>query len=210
MSAWRTGARVLLGAGLLAAALLGQGRAGYLLPGEEEPGEPISDPSPQRFSVCLLYGCRRIAETGLTGAQWGRIRDLFLPPAANPAEERKRIARAVGLFEALVGRRLGTDGDRGGGWRGLFTTAPQQDCIDESTNTTTYLRILVGAGLLRWHSVGTPVSRGHVIFGHPHTTAVITDTATGEDYAVDSWFLDNGRPAVIVPMSAWRRGWRPR
>jgi hypothetical protein len=180
------------------------------LPGEDEPGELIADPSPQRFSVCLLYGCRRIAEMGLTRAQWGRIRGLFTPPARHAAQERERIARAIGVMETLVGERLGTAGDRGGGWRGLFTISPQQDCIDESTNTTAYLRIMADAGMLRWHTIEAPVSRGHVIFGHPHTTAVVMDTATGTDYAVDSWFLDNGQPALIIPLSAWRRGWRPR
>ena len=46
----------------------------------------------------------------------------------------------------------------------------QMDCIDESTNSTTYLRILAGAGLLRWHRVEARVTRGFFIFGWPHTT----------------------------------------
>jgi hypothetical protein len=200
--------RALPRAFLFGASLLGHAPAADL-PGEEEPREPIADPSPQRFSVCLLHGCRRVAEMGLTGAQWGRIRGLFSPPARDAAQERERIARAIGVMETMVGKRLGTDRDRGGGWRGLFTTSPQQDCIDESNNSTTYLRIMADAGVLRWHTIEAPVTRGHVIFGHPHTTAVVGDAATGEDYAVDSWFRDNGQPAVIVPLSAWRRGWRP-
>lgn len=88
--------------------------AAVLLPGQEGPGEPVADPSPRRFSVCLLHGCRRIAETGLTPVQWGPIRDLFFPPARDAAAERERIARAIGLMETLVSGCPGAAGERGG------------------------------------------------------------------------------------------------
>ena len=38
----------------------------------------------------------------LSDAEWGRVRTLMSPPAANAAEERARAAQAIGLLEALV------------------------------------------------------------------------------------------------------------
>ena len=32
---------------------------------------------------------------------------------------------------------------------------------------------------------------------------------TGQKYAVDSWFEDNGHPAHIVPLIEWKKGWKP-
>src|SRR3546814_6495417 len=42
-----------------------------------------------------------------------------------------------------------------------------------------------------------------------HNTAVVVDHATGISYAVDSWFFDNGTPAVVLPLVVWRSGWDP-
>ncbi len=62
------------------------------------------------------------------------------------------------------------------------------NCIDESTNTTTYLRLFVQGGLMRWHTVEDRATRGWFLFGLPHTTAVMRERASKLRYAVDSWF----------------------
>jgi hypothetical protein len=43
----------------------------------------------------------------------------------------------------------------------------------------------------------------------PHTTAVIEETASGDRYAVDSWFLDNGQPPYIARLEVWKAGGAP-
>lgn len=70
------------------------------------------------------------------------------------------------------------------------------DCVDQATNSTTYLRLFAGDGLLDWHTVGPILKRGHILWGIPHATAVIVESASGEAWAVDSWYLDNGLPAL--------------
>ena len=126
-----------------ARALEAQGRSVVHL----EIGEPDFD-TPQH-----------IIEAGIEALRSGATH--YGPAAGLPelrqavAEERNRIARAIGLFETLIGPKNGTLGDlamnppdapqspRGG----------QLDCISESTNSTTYLKQLEASGLLRWHSV---------------------------------------------------------
>jgi hypothetical protein len=88
----------------------------------------------------------------------------------------------------------------------------QLDCVDESTNSTTYLRMMERDGLLRYHRVGSRAARarsGGFIIGWPHFTAVIEEIASGEKWAVDSWFRNNGEPPEVVPLSLWRTGWEP-
>lgn len=64
-------------------------------------------------------------------------------------------------------------------------------------------------GLLRFHHVEDTETRGgFLIFGR-HSTAAIRDIASGKLYAVDSWFFDNGVPAVVLPLEVWQNGWRP-
>jgi len=168
----------------------------------------ITDPTPARFSVCSEHTCQRVAVVGLHPEQWQRERRLFLSPPLDAVQERERIAQAIALMEAMVGPLTGTEHDKGRNFQGVGV-AGQMDCIDESTNTTTYLTMLLKDGLLKWHSVEDRATRGFFIFGWPHTTAVIRETGSGALFAVDSWFLDNGAEPFILPLAMWTQGWKP-
>lgn len=172
--------------------------------------QPVSGPAPipERLAVCSGHGCANVDTVNLSTVEWRAVRALFDPHADNPAAERRQIARAIALIERFVGPKTGTDGDKGGTFAGLFE-AGQMDCIDESTNTTVYLRLFVAGNLLRWHAVGADATRGYFLFGWPHTTAVIREKNSGDEYAVDSWFFDNGAEPVIIPLAQWLTGWNP-
>jgi hypothetical protein len=159
----------------------------------------------ETIAVCFGHGCSSIAEATLDEHERAGIHELF-SEGRDAARERDEIGSAIALFESIVGAKTGTAADRartGLAWPG------QMDCIDESTNSTTYLAFLARAGLLRWHFVGKPATRGWLLFGWPHTTAVIRDIATNRAFAVDSWFFDNGIPPVVIPLESWKRGWVP-
>ncbi|OQA33613.1 MAG: hypothetical protein BWY57_01061 [Betaproteobacteria bacterium ADurb.Bin341] len=170
--------------------------------------EVITDPSPEHFSVCFGHTCTEIISLKLDPGSWNSIRSLFAHPAATPEAERKLIARAIARFEQIVGPLSDTTFDA------PENDAPERgygmDCIDESTNTTTYLRLLAKAGLLRWHRVEAPATRGWFMLGAPHSTAVLRERHSGLLWAVDSWFFANGEPPVLLPLEEWRNGWRPR
>ena len=174
------------------------------------PAQTAADPipTPQRIPICSGYGCLNIDIVQLSDAEWRSVRTLFVPRAENPADERQQIARAIAQLEKIIGPKTETEHDKGGTFPGLFQ-AGQMDCIDESTNTTIYLRLLVANDLLRWHEVGPDATRGYFLFGWPHTTATVQEKSSGDEYAVDSWFFDNGVEPVIIPLKLWRDGWRP-
>lgn len=161
------------------------------------------------FEACHRQGCTEHTTVRLAAEEVQSIFKAFGPPAAIAKQERAAIARAISRFEQIVGPRTGTDRDLGGTFPGAFR-AGQMDCIDESTNTTTYLHLLDQAGMLRWHDIQNPSTRFPIPRGWwPHTTAVILERATGTKYVVDSWFDDNGYPPHIVELSIWKRGWKP-
>lgn len=171
-------------------------------------GDIVTEPTPERFSVCHGGTCTIVSQVALDESQWSRIAAIFAAPARDAGEERERIATAIARLETVVGAITGTSDDRAENQLGK-DWANQMDCIDESTNTTTYLRMLARAGLLRWHRVEDRVTRGWFLFGWPHTTAVVSEVASGARWTVDSWFFENGRPPVIVPLELWKTGWRP-
>ena len=165
-------------------------------------------PGPVALPVCHGYGCAWRDYVTLSEAEWKEVRGAMAPPAPTAAAERAQIAGAIGLIERIVGARLGTAEDRAGtpfNWG----DPKQLDCVDESINTSTYLHLLANAGLLRFHSVRELRRRTGFLRLSQHYTAVVEEKATGQQYAIDSWFHANGKPAEVVELDRWLAGWSP-
>lgn len=164
---------------------------------------------PEKFIHCQGYGCTKKTNISMNKKDWRAFEAIFSPAPKTAAQERARIARAIGLFERKVGAITGTYVDKAGTFG--ITGPGQMDCVDESTNTTIYLSLLAQKKLLKFHKVYGPTSRVPLIHAGswPHQTAVIKEKKTGEFFAVDSWFRDNGTPADIAPLKTWKEGWKP-
>lgn len=168
----------------------------------------ISKPTPDVFSVCFNHSCQTVETHSITRQEWQRFITPLETPSESAEKERDAVARAIAIMEEIVGLKTGTGQDLGENLPGFFKTG-QMDCIDESTNTTTYLYMLEQAGYLQWHVLLDRSTRFGIFVGMPHTTAVIEDNHTHTRYAVDSWFFDNGMPPAIIKLSAWKKGWDP-
>lgn len=177
-------------------------------PGEEYLARhTTANPKPYSFLVCHGYGCRLTDRVSLT-REWNDVTVPLRTPAASAEEERRNVALVIGAIERAVGPKTGTAVDVGGTFEGAGEDG-QEDCIDEATNTTTYLVMLDEAGLLVWHKPRVPVSRGFFINGWPHTTAVLAENETGDLYVVDSWFHGNGVEPEVLALDDWLDGWSP-
>lgn len=169
----------------------------------------IASPSPERYSFCVDHGCGQVLRARLAPADWETVTAPLRARPADAAAERIALAEAVGRFEGATRRTLRLRPDLPGTYPGAF--APDQnDCVDETSNTTTLLLMLDGAGLLRFHAVGPPARRGAFVdVALPHRSATIRERAGGQRYALDSWFRPSGIPADLAPLEAWLKGWTP-
>ena len=165
-------------------------------------------PDLYHFEICQAGGCAKVSPLVLNQADWGPVDALFLHPVKNAEQEREKISAAIGLLEDIVGHKVGTYSDRAGTF-GNSDYSGQQDCNDEAINTTTYMRMLKKAGYIQFHEVEDMRTRNFFFDGWPHTTAVMHEIDTGDRYAVDSWFYDNGHPATIIPFKAWKDNYFP-
>ncbi len=165
-------------------------------------------PQLNQFEVCQGGGCAEVSKTSLTTQEWSAVSGIFNHPAIDAEDERKKIAQAIGVLEALVGRKVGTSADRAGTFDNAGYSG-QQDCNDEAINSTTYMRLLKQQGLMPLHEIEDIRTRNFFVTGWPHSTAVIREIKSGERYAVDSWFYDNGHAATIAPFSLWKSGYIP-
>lgn len=166
-------------------------------------------PAAQTDSIphCRGYGCKFVERFAMSEQDWKPFDKMF--PAKSARDEREKIAYAVGMFEEISGQRTGTAVDRAGTFLKLGDY--QMDCVDESSNTSFYITAMARRGLVRFHKIEAPDIRLPISGGGGwvHQTAVMTEIATGDKFAVDSWFKDNGHPAYVVPLRAWKTGWRP-
>ena len=176
----------------------------------ERKGALFPQNSTQKLSHCHGYGCKFTPTTSLTKAEWNKIKALFNKTASNAETERIQIKQSIAMFEEIIGSKMQTEHDIYGTFQRLGDK--QLDCVDESTNTTSYLILLQQKKLLTYHDVTSPAVRLPLIHGGrwPHQSATIIEKETQITYVVDSWFHDNGFAPEIIPLSTWRQGWKPK
>lgn len=168
---------------------------------------------PANIAVCSQYGCKKITQVSIDQKLQLRILQLFQVEKLSAQYERALLAEYIAQVEQFIGRQTNTQFDRGGSFPVFLNLGAQysnqMDCIDESTNTLSYLRLLDSQGLITHHDVTGLVTRGGLLAGYPHTAVLLTEEKSNKKYVIDSWFYDNGRPAVVLPLKIWKLGWKP-
>ena len=148
--------------------------------------------------MCSAYGCRHKSPFTFTHHDIATLTTL-LNAGRNQtaAEERKALAKAIAWIENRVGRETGTWQDRAAIDFSAAGDRTQMDCVDEATNTTSYLSVLAAHGLLRHHEVQQPMSKDGV--GRwTHYFAIVREKASGQRWAVDSSMRANGQEPIIM------------
>lgn len=169
-------------------------------------GQCVAD---ETVRVCYGYGCLAQADIHYTEGQLGQVRRMLFA-AVDPENERKMISGAIGLMYAWAGEQSDIRNDRGGNFAD-GNVPGKMDCIDHSTSTTRLLQLLEARHYLRWHRVLAREPRYFAGVFLAHWSAVIEEKTDGETgrFVVDSWFVDNGQPAVILPLDEWKKGAGP-
>jgi hypothetical protein len=169
----------------------------------------VPEPKDATVYVCHAYGCRmrtRFKFNDQDVAELGAIMKKWRTKADTAEDERRGVAYAIGWIETRVGNEIGTKDDRAGMDFEASGDPTQQDCVDEATNTTSYMTVLQNKGLLRHHTVGVPFAKDNYlkgVSGWTHWTAILNETANKQRWAVDSWIYANGENAAIVEAENW-------
>jgi hypothetical protein len=160
-----------------------------------------ADPIYHNIPICHGFGCQYESTISLSESEWRSVADWFNVSAPNVNTERNQIRQAIGWMEVLVGRHGPGREDRALDLKHVNYRIGQMDCIDESINTTTYLKLFEKQGLLRWHRVVERIQR-RAIFD-AHWASQIEELATGDRYVIDSWFQDNGMLPNVQSTKDW-------
>ncbi|MRR50243.1 MAG: hypothetical protein EG825_04905 [Rhodocyclaceae bacterium] len=165
----------------------------------------------EAISICFNYGCLNEEAAIFADGQLEEARRM-LAVSSSPEQERAIIALVMGKLYAWAGKQTPIWADQGGNYNDDEVNG-RMDCIDHSTTTTRFLEMLEFHGWLRFHKVLDPVWRYRFIISQ-HASAAIEELGPVRDpehpaperYVVDTWFRDNGQPAVILPLEDWLSG----
>jgi len=162
-------------------------------------------PDPANPVVCHGFGCAYRTPILLRNADKAQIKKLFGVATGKSADaERKAVAATMAWFEKRVAAEAGTTTAKARAGLGHAGDPSQFDCLDKTSNTVGVLAIVAEMGLLRHHVIDAPESRGFIIGGLPHTTAVVRERKSGQKWAVDGWTHNNGELPDVLPLEQWR------
>ncbi len=156
--------------------------------------------------LCYDYGCAHKETIAFSNNEMHAVEQQFTA-VKSPADERQAISVAIGMLLHDAGTRTPIHNDKGGNFADGDAEG-RMDCIDHSHTTTSLLHMLDADHLLRFHQVLEPIERAPLIV-NPHWSAQIRQKDSGDLYVVDTWFFDNGHPAVVMPLADWHSGASP-
>lgn len=154
-------------------------------------------PRERRLTFCSAYGCRTQKGMTISADTLLGLRALYENKVRDGVSERAFFAEAIAVLEKATSEAAGVKDDRvsidfsGAGDPG------QLDCVDEATNSTSFLLILGTYGMVRFHRIRKPLWKGGVL-RWTHYMAIVVDTKTGVDYAIDSGVTKTGGKPLIV------------
>lgn len=170
----------------------------------ERSSGPVVIPRGDRLVYCHGFDCKLRTTIALTGEDIAALEAIFATRRGSAAEERDGIDHAVQWWEKRAAPLLGGKPDIRGSEIWQSNQPGQTDCLDEATNSTTILIYLQQRGLLRYHHVTRPDSRGGFLYAH--ATAVFQEIG-GKGWVVDSWMRDSGDPNDVMLHSEWLEKW---
>jgi hypothetical protein len=163
-------------------------------------------PMGTRIVACHGYGCSRRIALRVDASLLSRASGILRAGRGSPDAERQAIGEIIRSYTAYLARQVGGRPDIPGSPPQMSGVHGQMDCIDETANTTSFLIVLQDQGFLAHHRVERPQSRGFFFDGrYPHTTAIITESRTGREWAVDPWRRAPGQKPDILPLVVWRQ-----
>ena len=156
------------------------------------------------LTLCHGFGCAFRNQFVVTPQRWSFVR-ATLAGARSAKDERKALSRIVAWFDREGGKVAGTVNRVAYASADTKSGPSQMDCIDLTANITDLLILLERSKMLKFHTVGEPVSRGLIVDGkRPHTTPVIVETEDASQWSIDSWTRAYGQSPDIMTIAEWR------
>lgn len=160
----------------------------------------------QTLSVCYQANCLKKTSFIVSPDTRSQV-GIFFSSITSAAEEREAIRHAVRRLYFEAAKHSPIASDRGGNFNDTSIKG-RMDCVDHSKNDTAFITYIQQQGWLSHHQVGEIVWRNPLLI-NLHYASQIIDNSTGNSWVVDTWFLDFGELATVIPYEQWKDGYSP-
>jgi hypothetical protein len=164
----------------------------------------VPPPDAGRITICYGFVCRLRTHLYFTPADRRALTDILNKGRGSAEAERRAVQQAVQWLDRRMGPILNTTKRVA---RADFRHRDDDhnyDCYDTTRNAVSLLLVLREWNLLRHHTISDPQYRGRWLIGQtPHNTAVLKDTKTGVEWAVDLWTKAYGELPDLMPVEKW-------
>ena len=173
----------------------------------------VEPPKGNTVTVCHAYTCKMQTPYTFSQKDLAEIRAVMAKTerADTAFEERRAVAYAIAYIDVRVGNKLGIH-DKAGMQFSASGDPEQLDCVDVSTNTTSYLLVMQANGMLKHHTVDATMSKENLAKGivklnpvayWPHWSAILKEKESGQKWAVDRWPFDQGENPAVQKVEDW-------
>jgi len=163
--------------------------------------------------ICFNWSCARRKRVTFTAGDMAEASRQMAQCSDKTLYDRlQRIRIGIWQMELLAQKYLpALANDRGLNGQEIDVEG-RTDCVDNASNTTTYLHIFKDFSALPGWSIEEPEVRDLLDVTEVHWTAVVADQQSGERWSVDSWLRPNGHLPFVLPLASWsagEQGWQP-
>ncbi len=173
----------------------------------------INDDGSVVLQLCYNWSCASRKTLYFSAREMAGVRAQMATCRSDSMHERlQRIRIGIWQMETLAEKHipvLANDEGENEKDRGL---TGRTDCVDNSTNTRTYLHVLKELGEIDGWTIASPEIRNRFDVNTVHWTAVLQDEADGKPWSIDSWYRPNGHLPFVMPLSGWKQeqfAWEP-
>jgi hypothetical protein len=160
----------------------------------------------QTLSVCYQANCLEKTSFTVSSDAHSQV-GIFFSSVTSAIEEREAIRHGVRRLYLEAAKYSPIASDRGGNFKDSSVKG-RMDCVDHSKNDTTFLVYIQQQGWLNYHQIGEIVWR-NPLFINLHYASHIIDINNMNSWVVDTWFLDFGELATVIPYEQWKSGYSP-
>ena len=172
----------------------------------------INDDGSVVLQLCYNWSCATRKTVFFTAREMATVKDQMAICAGGSLHEQlQRIRIGIWQMETLAEKHLPMLANDEGENEKDRDLVGRTDCVDNSTNTRTYLHVLMELGEITGWSIESPEIRNPFDFNTVHWTAVLRNGADGKPWSIDSWYRPNGHLPFVMPLSEWKReqlGWQ--
>jgi len=176
-----------------------------------QPDYTISADGAVQLRICFNWSCNRPQQLRFTADEMAQVIAQMEQCSGTSQHDRlQRIRIGIWQMEMLAKKHQPLLANDRGGNELDSELAGRTDCIDNTSNTRTFLRILQDLAALPGWSVAEPRSRNRLPLDNVHWTAVVKDEQSGDYWTVDSWYRPHGHLPFVLPLADWldeKKGW---